>query len=158
MQAAYFRRATIDDIDALVTLRSEFLAEAAAMGGLTGTAPRDALREYFLQTIPAGEFISFLAIAEPDTVAVSGMVLRRLPPSIKYPTGREAYIMNMYTRPAWRGRGLATELLNRLLAFAADNGYARARLHTFPKAQPIYTRAGFELEEGEMLLDLPAAR
>lgn len=158
MDAVHFRRAAVGDIDALVTLRSDFLTEAAAMGGLMGTPPRDAMRDYFLQTIPSGEFVSFLAIADPDIIAISGMVMRRLPPSIKYPTGREAYIMNMYTRPAWRGRGLATELLTRLLAFAGDVGYGRIRLHTFPKSQPIYARAGFEMEDGEMRLDLPGAR
>lgn len=150
-----FRPARPDDAEVLVELRCAFLVEAG-----TGPEPderlRAAMRGYFAETIPAGEFAAELALHGGAIIATSGLVFRRVPPSIHFPTGREAYIMNMYTRPGWRGRGVATQLLARLLARARAAGCGKVTLHAFPKAAPIYTRAGFTPVEGEMRLDLRA--
>jgi predicted GNAT family acetyltransferase len=47
--------------------------------------------------------------------------------------------MNMYTVPAWRGRGIASSLLQHMLAANCR----RVILHAAPRAVPIYLRAGF---------------
>jgi GNAT superfamily N-acetyltransferase len=65
-----------------------------------------------------------------------------------------AYIMNMYTLPRHRGRGIATELLARLVAHARQKDCARAFLHALANARSIYERAGFLPDDSEMRLDL----
>ena len=60
--------------------------------------------------------------------------------------------MNMYTLPGWRGRGIATELLRRLVDHARAAGCCRVTLRTMPVAKGIYERAGFVATDEEMTL------
>jgi len=153
MDPVAFRLATAADIAALVNLRMAFLADVA------GADPKDpvllnALSRYFSVAVPAGEFTAYLAIANDQIIATSGLVYHRNPPSARNPQGKQAYIMNMYTVPAWRGRGIASELLTRLLAIARQENCRWVSLHSYPRAKPIYLKAGFQPVEDEMRLEL----
>lgn len=149
-----YRMATMDDLESLVDLRAAFLAEP--VGADPSYPPLlEALRLYFASALPTGEFMGYLAIAEGQVVATSGMVIHRHPPRPSNLTGYEAYVMNMYTLPAWRGRGIATALLGNLIALAGKKGCQRLSLHATSVGRPIYTKAGFVPAEGEMRVDLP---
>jgi len=148
-----YRRAVHEDIAALVEMRAAFLAEVADADP-TDPLLTDALRRYFSSTIPSGEFVAFLAAVDRRIVATSGLVYHRQPPSAGNLLGVEAYIMNMYTLPAWRGRGIASVLLKKLVAEAQKSKIRRIRLHALARATPLYSRAGFISTEGEMKLDL----
>ncbi|MEU8972293.1 GNAT family N-acetyltransferase [Streptomyces monashensis] len=51
----------------------------------------------------------------------------------RYPSGPTAQLRRVYVRPAHRRRGIARELVGRLLEFAAaDGGYRAVYLHTDP--------------------------
>jgi GNAT superfamily N-acetyltransferase len=55
-----------------------------------------------------------------------------------------AYIADMFTRPRYRGRGIATALLLRMLADAAAVGAQHSILLASAAARPIYCRLGYE--------------
>jgi GNAT superfamily N-acetyltransferase len=148
------RAATVADVETLAALRAAFLAEVS---GADPTDPRllDALRRYFRVAVPAGEFVAHIAeTAEtaPLAVATGGLVFHRHAPSAKSLDGLEGYVMNMYTAPAWRGRGIAGRLLQLLLANARRRGCARVSLHAVPPARPLYAQAGFAAVDSEMRL------
>lgn len=155
MSDLHYRLATADDVEPLVALRAAFLAQVGGADPADATL-RDALRHYFASALPAGEFVAWLAVADGQIVATSGLVIHRHPPSPTNLAGREAYVMNMYTLPAWRGRGLAAALLDRLIDHARAAGCCRVVLHALPRARSIYVRAGFVPAEGEMRLVLSA--
>ncbi|MGD0140126.1 MAG: GNAT family N-acetyltransferase [Tepidisphaeraceae bacterium] len=149
----FYRRARLQDVGPLVKLRLAFLAE------ISGASESDpvlgaSLVEYFSRTIPSEEFIGFLAVADGAIVASSGLVFHRHPPSNRNPTGREAYIMNMYTDPAWRRRGIASRLLQLLIEYARQNDCGKISMHALPGGRSIYANAGFVPIETEMRLDL----
>src|SRR5208282_2484447 len=115
VEIVIYRQATSEDITSLVELRLAFLAEVG------GADPKDAalqqaLSQYFTETVPSGEFIAFLAVAGDRIIATSGLVYSRHPPSARNLEGVEGYIMNTYTVPAWRGRGIASTLLKELVS------------------------------------------
>ena len=84
-----------------------FLLEVAdARPDDTSILPR--LRNWFKEKLPNGDFSAILALAGDEVIASSGLVVHEHPPGIMIPNGREAYIMNMYTKPAWRGRGCSS--------------------------------------------------
>ncbi|MGA2230688.1 MAG: GNAT family N-acetyltransferase, partial [Tepidisphaeraceae bacterium] len=153
MEAVTYRRATTSDIPSLVELRAVFLAEAT---GADASDPvlLEAIERYFSSAIPGGDFISYLGVAGDRVIATSGLVYHRHAPSARNLSGVEPYIMNMYTRPEWRGRGIAAALLDKLVAFAREANFHRIRLHTYPKAVRLYARAGFVPAGDEMKLDL----
>jgi GNAT superfamily N-acetyltransferase len=149
----YYRRAVAEDADSLARLRLAFLAE---ISGADPSDPKlgDSIRGYFAANIGTNEFISFVAVIDEKIIATSGLTLSRHPPSNRNPTGREAYVMNMYTQPQYRNRGIATRLLQMLVDFARQNGCGKISLHVMPQGRSIYAKAGFAPIETEMRLNL----
>ena len=138
----------------LVELRAAFLAEVAGAANPRDPVLRAALERYFTAAIPDGEFVAYLGVVRDQLIATSGMVWHRHPPSGRNPHGIEAYVMNLYTVPAWRGRGIAAVLLRELIAAARRAKCCRVRLHAVEAAGRLYAREGFTAVSGEMNLDL----
>jgi GNAT superfamily N-acetyltransferase len=152
--AISYRLATISDLDDLIRLRLAMQSEVAHAHPDPSALQR-ALREYFSTAIPPEDFIAFLAESDGNVIASSGMVFHQHPPNGRNLTGREAYIMNMYTLPEFRGRGIGSELLDRLLKLARQKGIRRIVLHGLPKGRGIYLKARFVPGDTEMTLNLP---
>jgi GNAT superfamily N-acetyltransferase len=148
---AQIRKANVADIPTLIRLRFAFLTD---FFGETKFDPQltVALRDYFSRELPAGNCIAYLAEADRRAIATGFLIFRPMPPSHMVPTGQEAYIANVYTHPAHRGRSIATEILRRLIADARTAGCSRVGLHAAVKARPLYQRAGFEPVDSEMRL------
>jgi GNAT superfamily N-acetyltransferase len=152
MERIVYRLAAAGDIESLVNLRLAFLAEVNTPPAIVPSLGDDLLR-YFMDSISSGEFVAYLAVRDSQVIASSGMVYHRHPPSNAY-NGSEAYIMNMYTHPEWRGRGISTKLLHLLIEQAREHCCGRVSLHFHPQGKTIYARAGFVPIETEMRLDL----
>ena len=152
-----YRLATINDVEALVALRTAFLKEVFKEA-FAEPSLKTALASYFGRALPAGEFVAYLAEADGSIVGTSGLVYYRHPPSPKNVQGCEGYVMNMYTLPDWRGRGIATTLLGKLIEHARQNNCCRVSLHAVPEAQSLYLKIGFAPTGGEMRLDLREVR
>ena len=151
---ATIRHATERDLDALVALRVALFRET---GGVPDEDPLAAFtaatRCYLADAVPAGDFVSFVAEADGRVVSASGLIFFRRAPTARNLTGRDAYVLNMYTVPEWRGRGLATALVERILEFVRDEtDCPRVFLNAEEQARPIYARAGFAAEENYMAL------
>lgn len=137
------RRAVEGDIEALVRLRLAMLAELRELDDSEMERTAAANRRYFHDKLPNGEFIAFLTEAKSETVATSGLVLWERPPTSGSPS-IDAYIMNMYTVPEWRGRGIASALLECLVRCAQEAGARRVFLRAVsPEGRRIYQRLGF---------------
>jgi GNAT superfamily N-acetyltransferase len=138
------RQASLEDVEMLVDLR---LALERESGHLTQGAMvadvRRATREYFLEALPAEAILVWVAEAQGMIVATSGLIFFQKPPSERNLTGLEAYILNMYTVPAWRGHGIATRLLQTLIASAKQHHAHRIWMYATQDGRPIYERAGF---------------
>lgn len=149
----FYRRAKIEDADRLVTLRLAFLAEISA-ASQSDAALHQPLLEYFSRTIPTDQYVGFVAVADSEIIATSGLVFHEHPPSNRNPTGREGYIMNMYTMPDHRRRGIATRLLQMLIEYAREKQCGKISLHVMPLGNSIYLNAGFVPIQSEMRLNL----
>jgi GNAT superfamily N-acetyltransferase len=147
------RLATLEDVETLVRLRTTFLEEVGNFAvGVDIRAVSEAFRNYLLRKLPAGEFLAWVAEEEGEINATSGLVFFERPPNGASPSGLEAYVMNMYTRPAWRGRGLATALLDAAILHVKRTDARRVWLHATDAGRPVYERAGFVASDTEMEL------
>ena len=151
MHEIEYRLATIADVEALVALRGAFLAEVS---DATGSEPElvTAMTQYFRATLPTGEFIAYLAEAQGRIVATSGLIFHRNPPSLRNLIGTSGYVMNMYTLPEWRGRGIASAAAASAHRLSRQKGL-RVSLHALPEAQALYAKAGFVPVDNEMRCD-----
>ncbi len=138
------RRATLDHVEALARLRLALLREMGNVRDEGQEAPLlDAMRDYFRRAMGTEEFLAWVAEAEGQVVAISGLVFFERPPDAGNPAGVEAYLMNMYTLPAWRGRGLANALLDEIIGFVRTTPARRISLHATDAGRSIYESAGF---------------
>ena len=150
------RRATLDDLDALVRLRVALMREMGEVATADEASLAEAIRRYLATELPAGRFLAWVGVAgDGAVIACGGLVFARKPPSPHNHTGREAYIMNMYTAPHWRGRGLAARLFAAIVAQAREAGVGLIRLHATEAGRALYERAGFRAVGTEMILHLP---
>ena len=156
------RKATLEDVDELVKLRMELLREIsevdehymAKLDENYMARLADAIRDYFTAKMPENEFLAWVAEDEGKIIASSGLVFHEKPPIHGNLTGREAYIMNMYTLPEWRNKGLATNLLKEIIKFIKETNVQRIRLHATETGKKIYEKMGFVSVSSEMILDL----
>ncbi|MEG0007483.1 MAG: GNAT family N-acetyltransferase [Aeromonas sp.] len=138
------REALAADIPALVALRMQLFCEVGELA--TPEADPDlwqATRGYFTQGMQAGSARSWVVEADDALVACGTLVLFVRPPYPGNLAGREAYVLNMYTRPAWRRRGLAGGLLDAMLAHAREERVGKLWLHASDEGRPLYELLGF---------------
>ncbi len=147
------RKATLEDIDELVKLRIELIREISEVDENYMSKLTDAIREYFTAKMPENEFLGWVAEDEGKIIASSGLLFHEKPPIHGNLTGREAYIMNMYTLPEWRNKGIATKLLKEIIKFIKETNVRRIRLHATEAGKKVYEKMGFVLVSSEMILD-----
>jgi GNAT superfamily N-acetyltransferase len=153
------RPATTADIDTLTRMRVDFMREMKSMGGFDEEAFVEVTRRYFEEKLPTGEYAAWLAEADTEIVGVSGTVFWERPPTPKNMTGRDAYILNVYTLPAWRRKGIGTRLMETTLEAVRAAGVGRAWLRATVDGEPLYRKLGFEpIEPDAMELNYPAAK
>ena len=149
------RRATAADVELLTELRMEMRRERETVPLTIPEAFFEtAVREFFARTVADGSFVSFLAFCDGEAAACSGLSIQDLPPSYSEPNGRRGYITNMYTRPQWRGLGLATRLVEEIVRTCRERGCDSVDLNASPAGRAVYLKAGFEEIPGEMKMKL----
>jgi GNAT superfamily N-acetyltransferase len=140
------RQATLADIPELVTLRMALFAELGEALGDQGEALHQASVDYFSRAMAEGRLISWVAEegeAGRGLLAVGSLALFERPPYPGNLPGREAYLLNMYTRPSWRRRGLARQLLAAMTRYADLAKFGKLWLHASEAGRPLYEQAGF---------------
>lgn len=157
------RRANVDDAALLAEHRISMFRDMATLQPELERPLRDACIAYFTDAIPNGEYVGWIATtldgAEP--IAGAGVQFRSLlpratPSGDRLLLGREGLVMNVYTVPSWRGRGVARQLMETIIAFAADVGIVRLVLHASPAGRPLYEKLGFTATR-EMIYTGPLA-
>ena len=75
----------------------------------------NANRRYFQESLMMESYLAWLAESQAETVAIGGVLLFYRPPTGDNLSGLDGYVMNMYTLPAWRGRGIASRLMEMIV-------------------------------------------
>lgn len=146
-----YRRATVEDIDVLVSMRMAMRAEREERACPLDIAEFESgTREFFLRSMPGGDFIVWLAVEGDSVAGNAGLCLHRVPPTYGNPSGKIAYLVNMYVVPGYRGLGVATRLLELLVEEAERLGCGRAVLNASKAGRPVYEKFGFTDVPGEM--------
>jgi GNAT superfamily N-acetyltransferase len=74
--------------------------------------------------------------------SAAGTALSRLPTPFN-PAGLAGYVQWVFTEPDYRGRGLARQVMEGLLAWYDDHGVAAVELHATVPGEPLYRSLGF---------------
>ncbi|MDP3177847.1 MAG: GNAT family N-acetyltransferase, partial [Spirochaetaceae bacterium] len=143
--AISFRRASALDLDAIVDLRIEFERITRDSPSADWADRRAELGRLLGRDLRSGSLAVWLAESGESAVAQAALRMR----------GRsEGELLNVYTRGRFRGRGVATALVELALAQARAVGLARVRLQPTEDSHRIYLKAGFADDDREMVLEL----
>src|SRR5438045_6571377 len=149
------RMATVDDVDAIVHHRCEMMRELQSTSDETSQQMKDNFRPWLLSRLENREYLGWLALAKDNhVVAGSGLIFLDWPPSILHlEAARRAYLLNVYTEPEHRRRGLARLLRQHAIDWCKANGIPVLSLHASTYGRPIYESLGF-LDSAEMRMVL----
>jgi GNAT superfamily N-acetyltransferase len=138
------RVATVADVAAIAAHRAAMFCdmgelEAAERGSLAAASTA-----YLAGAIARGEYRGWLAERAGVVIAGAGVLLRPLLPRPGHPDGgTEAYVLNVYTEPAHRRRGVARRLMEAVLDWSRAQGIARVTLHASDDGRRLYTAMEF---------------
>ena len=148
------RQADISELSVLLRWRMEVLH---AVFGLPEAEPLTALRaaneEYYHSALADGSHIACFAEQNDEIIGCGGVCLSREMPSPDNPTGRCAYLMNIYTRPAFRGAGAGRRIVAWLVEKARAAGITKIYLESTDGAKGLYEGLGFVPMENYYILD-----
>ena len=147
------RRATVGDADVIARHRARMFQD---MGEIPPEMFDDfvgASRAWTERALASGEYIGWLAIPkdQPDAIiAAAGVQLRQVPPHPLRPAregafakGRHAIVLNVFTEPEWRHRGVAVLLMDEIVRWAREEKLDRLVLHASAQARSLYEQMGF---------------
>ena len=136
-----YRKLTAEDLDPFIRMRIAQLREEGAREELD-LVP--ALKDYYRRHLKDGTFVSWLAVDGEKIVGTSGMSFVEKPPYFSCPNGRVGLLSSMYTDPAYRRRGIARELLGRVLEEARAYGCGSVQITASDMGVLLYSDFGFQ--------------
>lgn len=146
-----YRKAQISDVNVLVELRKKQLIDE---GCFLNINIDNELKEYFLSSIADENIVIWVASENGNIISTCGVCFFQYPPSYSNPTGKVAYITNVYTKDEYRRQGIASMLLNHVMEVIIKREYKIIRLHASLQGKNIYKKMGFVDAEGYMVKKL----
>lgn len=148
-----YRKATIDDLDMLVSTRITVLRAANKLDDNVDMSEVEReSRDYYEKALLDGSHTAYLVFDDGEFVGAGGVSYFRVMPTYHNPSGRKAYIMNMYTAPDHRRRGIAYNTLDLLVKDAKAQGVSAISLEATDMGRPLYEKYGFVKMNDEMEL------
>ncbi|MBQ1491174.1 MAG: GNAT family N-acetyltransferase [Blautia sp.] len=151
-----YRIATEDDIEVLTASRMTVLKAANQLDDAADmTHVEAASREYYQKALAEDTHLAILVMDRGKLIGTGGVSFFQVMPTYHNPSGKKAYIMNMYTDPAYRRQGIALKTLDMLVKAAKERGITQITLEATDMGRPLYEKYGFVQMKSEMELQKP---
>ena len=148
-----YKKATIADIDELVRTRIIVLRAANKLSNdVDMSLVEKESYEYYKSALETGEHIAYLVYDNETFIGAGGVSFYKVMPTYHNPTGKKAYIMNVYTAPGYRRQGIAFHTLDLLVKDAKEQDMLQIALEATDMGRHLYERYGFVKMEDEMEL------
>jgi GNAT superfamily N-acetyltransferase len=144
------RAATLADADVLVRHRLEMFSDM----GITFDRDRlaAAFRGWLDDVMPAGVYRAWvIEDAENGVVSGGGISVIPWPPGPRYFGNRLAFVYNVYTEPAFRGRGLARLVMAAIHDWCRAEGISSLALNASTFGKPLYDSLGYVVTPSPMM-------
>ena len=136
-----FRLATLDDLEWIIDLRKQLLIEE---GQIVSSNIDEELNTFFEDQLTSQQYVQWLVEEDNNVIATGAIQFISFPPSYFNPTGIRGYILNMYTHPDYRGKGIAKQLVNETLKEAQSREVQHIFLISSEMGKPLYKKIGFK--------------
>lgn len=142
-----YKRLTEKELDNFIDKRIHQLREEGAKEEID-LVP--ALKDYYQRHMAEGTFVSWIALDGNMMIGTSGMSFVEKPPYFGCPSGKIGLLSSMYTDPDYRRKGIAKELLSRVIKDAKEYGCGTIQITASEMGVKLYTDFGFVHNENFM--------
>jgi GNAT superfamily N-acetyltransferase len=148
------RAATPSDLDVILHHRKQMFIDMGHGDDEKMEASERTSREFFAQALAEGRYKGWLAQqSDGRIISGGGIVISTRPSHPAHPSLRRADILNMYTEPPFRRRGIARQLMLAMIAWCRQEGFEWVTLHASNDGRKLYESLGFK-QTSEMRLEL----
>lgn len=147
-----FKKASLSDLEILVSTRVNVLRSANQLDlSVDMKEVEKSSRLYYQEALASDNHTAFLVYNDDDNVIGAGAVsYYQVMPTYHNPSGKKAYIMNMYVAPEHRRKGIATKLLDLLIADSKERGIDYITLEATQMGRKLYENYGFSQMSDEV--------
>ena len=142
-----YKRLTEKELNTFIEMRINQIREEGAKEEIN-LAP--ALKQYYMRHLADGTFVSWLAFDRDKIIGTSGMSFVEKPPYFGCPSGKIGLLSSMFTNPDYRRKGIAKELLSRVVNEAREYGCGTVQITASDMGVKLYTDFGFVHNENFM--------
>jgi GNAT superfamily N-acetyltransferase len=146
-----YRKLSENELDFFIEMRIRQLKEEGAKEEFD---LRPALKEYYCRHLKDGTFVSWLALDQGTIIATSGISFVEKPPYFGCPSGKIGLLSSMFTLPNYRRKGIAKELLSKVVEEARNRGCGTVQITASDMGVLLYTNFGFEKNSNFMQFKL----
>ncbi len=146
-----YQKLTKKELDTFIQMRIRQLREEGATEDID-LVP--ALQDYYNRHMSDGTFVSWLAMDGDRIVGTSGMSFVEKPPYFGCPSGKMGLLSSIFTDPEYRRKGIAKELLSRVVEEARAYGCGTVQITASDMGVLLYTDFGFVKNGNFMQLKL----
>lgn len=139
-----FEKATIQDISALTDLRIAYLQEdLGSIDEKDLNLIQASLSPYYKKHLNQ-DLLVYVARDGNDIVSCMFLLIVEKPMSPSFITGKTGTVLNVYTKPEYRHRGYAKQLMNMMLEDAIAQNVSVIELKSTDEGYSLYKSVGFE--------------
>ncbi len=147
------RRADVRDADVIARHRARMFHDMGDLGEERLDDFLAASQAWTERGLASGEYIGWLASPKDEpgvVIAGAGVQRRQVAPHPHRPprdggfaNGRHAIVLNVFTEPEWRNRGVGLLLMKEIIRWTREEKLDRLVLHASTQARSLYERLGF---------------
>lgn len=135
-----YKKLTQSELDTFIRMRIKQLREEGAKEDID---LYPALKDYYTRHMADGTFVAWLAFDGNKIIGTSGMSFVEKPPCFGCPSGRIGLLSSMFTDKEYRRKGIASELLKRVVDEARNYGCGTVQITASDIGVKLYTAFGF---------------
>ena len=144
------RRATVQDAGIVAWHRARMFQDMGEVSGDAFELLRAKARARLKEWLDSGDYVGWLATPADQPEMVVGGAGVQLQPILPRPIdastvgeGRQGTVVNVFTEPQWRRRGVAGLLIKEIINWSKDEHLERLLLHASDEGRSVYERLGF---------------
>ncbi len=135
-----YKRLTDNELDTFIRMRIDQLREEGAAEEID---LYPALKDHYTRHMADSTFVAWLALDGDKIIGTSGMSFVEKPPYFGCPSGRIGLLSSMFTDKEYRRKGIASELLKRVVDEARNYGCGTVQITASDMGVKLYTAFGF---------------
>ena len=132
----------VKDLDTLMSWREEVICHV--FDEQPTQTLLEANRQYYENHIADDTHVAFVASYDGVECGCGAVCFTDELPSPDNPTGRCAYLMNIYVRESFRKHGIAHLVVSHLIEVAKKRGCGKIYLETTADGKSVYSSLGFK--------------